>query len=436
MGSDMKGWLWILAGVLASIISWTYMHRILLPWEDFMTAKLGHAKVQMGDLYPRWVGTRELLLHHRNPYGPEVSHEIQMAFYGRPIEQSYDKPRSEIIDEQRFVYPLYVVFLLAPSIHWDFAQMQTWAPVLFGAVTALSLWLWLGVLDWSPPWLAAVAMSMLVLSSPQVAQGLRLRQLGLLVAFLIALAAWCVTRERYLIAGVLLAISTIKPQMVVLVVAWFLLWSIGDWKKRWPLATGFGSCLVVLAGAADWLLPGWPGYFLAGMRAYAKYSPIHTILSPMRVVLGNWIGGAFSVLALAALVGFAWRMRKAEADSREFAYTLTMFLVANVLLMPLMTPYNQIFLLLPLLMLLRDWKILPRLGRVAMIAFLAWPWIAQAVLLMHPPQIDSTNQLPLLPSALLILFPFLVGWLAITHRSRWLAASVLSKPRKAGAASI
>ena len=429
----MKSWLWILAGVLASVVSWTYMHRILLPWEDFVNVQHGQVKVQLGDLYPRWVGTRELLLHHRNPYSPEVSHEIQMGFYGRAIEQSYDKPRFEIIDEQRFVYPLYVVFLLAPSVHWDFAQLQAWAPMLFGGVTAISLWLWMKVLDWRPPILSAVAMSMLVLSSPQIAQGLRLRQLGLFVAFLIAFAAWCVTRERYAMAGVLLAMSTIKPQMVALVLLWFLLWSIGAWKKRWPLATTFGISLVVLAGAAGWLLPGWPGFFLAGMRAYAKYSPIHTILSPVRMILGNWIGGAFSVLALAALLGFAWRMRKEEADSRDFAYTLIMFFVANVLLMPLLTPYNQVFLLLPILMLLRDWKTLPRLGRATTIALVTWPWITQAVLLVHPPNIHSQNQLPLLPSALLIVFPFLVGWLVITHRSRSRVA-LLREPRKSGAA--
>lgn len=421
--SAMKGWSWVFAGVLASVVSWTYMHRILLPWEDFVNVQQGQVKAQLGDLYPRWVGTRELLLNGRNPYGPEVSHEIQMAFYGRTIEQSYEKPRLEIIDEQRFVYPLYVVFLLAPSVHWDFAQIQLWAPVLFGAVTAISLWLWMSVLDWHPPWMAAAGMALLVLSSPQLAQGLRLRQLGLFVGSLIALASWCVTRQRYVIAGVLLAISTVKPQMVALVLFWFLLWSLGDWRKRRPLAAGFGISFTVLAGGAEWLLPSWPRFFLAGMRAYAKYSPLHTIMSPVRLILGNWIGGTLSVLALAGLVAFAWGMRKAEADSREFAYTLALFFVANALLMPLLTPYNQIFLLLPILMLLRDWKTLPRLGRGAMVALLAWPWIAQAVLLMHPPEIHSQNPLPLLPSLLVIPFPFLVGWLAITQRSRWLTPS-------------
>lgn len=419
-GLNMKGWLWVLAGILASAVSWTYMHRILLPWEDFVNVKQGQVKAQMGDLYPRWVGTRELLLNGRNPYGPEVTHEIQMAFYGRPIEQSYDRSRFEIIDEQRFVYPLYVVFLLAPSVHWDFAQMQTWAPVFFAAVTAISLWLWMKVLDWHPPWPAAAGMVMLVLSSPQMAQGLRLRQLGFFVAFLVALASWSVTRQRYAVAGVQLAISTIKPQMVMLVLLWFLVWSFGNWRRRWPLAASFGISLSLLAGGAEWLLPGWPRFFLDGLVAYAKYFPT---TSPVRLILGNWIGGAVSILAASGLVAFAWGVRKTEADSPQFAYTLALFFVANTLLMPLLTPYNQVFLLLPSLMLLRDWNKLSRPARAGLTALLTWPWLVQAILLLHPPEIDSPNRLPLLPSVLVILFPFLVAWLVITRRSLWLTAS-------------
>ena len=103
--------------------------------------------------------------------------------------------------------------------------------------------------------------------------------------------------------------------------------------------------------------------------------------------------------------------------------------------MPLLTPYNQVFLLLPTLMLIRDWKKLPLLGRRGFSALVAWPWIVQAILLMHPPQIDSQNRLPLLPSVLVILFPFLVAWLGITQRSRWLTVLV-RWAKKIGAASI
>jgi hypothetical protein len=409
----MRSWLWLVLAVMASAISWTYMHRVLLPWEYYVNVQHGPLKEEMGDLYPRWVGTRELLLNGRNPYGKEVSHEIQMAFYGHPIEQTYDKP-SDILDEQRFVYPLYVVLLLAPTVHSDFATLQTWAPVVLALFTAISVWIWLQVARWRPPPLAIAALILFILSSPQIAQGLRLRQFSLFVAFLFALASWCVTRSRYFIAGILLALSTIKPQMVALCLLGLLLWSAGDWKKRWPLPAGFGSALAALVGGAELLLPGWPRYFVEGLNAYRKYFP--TATSPLWLVLGGWAGPALSVVLVAALLIFAWRHRKVAADSPEFAQILALFLLSSTLVLPLLTPFNHVLLLLPVVILLRDWNALPRLGRSAFTALAAWPWITSLALLAHPPQLESMTRIPLLPSALVLLFPFVVSWLIFVRR--------------------
>jgi glycosyl transferase family 87 len=397
---------------MASAVSWAYMHRVLLPWEYYVNVQHGPLKEQMGDLYPRWVGTRELLLNGRNPYSKEVSHEIQMAFYGHTVEQTYDKP-SEITDEQRFVYPLYVVLLLAPTVHADFATLQTWAPVILALLTAISVWMWLDVARWRPPPLAVAALVLFILSSPQIAQGLRLRQFSLFVAFLLALASRCVTRNRYFIAGVLLALSTIKPQMMVLCLLWLLLWSAGEWKKRWPLPAGFGIAFATLVGAAELLLPGWPRYFIEGLEAYQKYFPT---TSPLRLLLGNWLGSILSVLLVAALLVFGWRHRRAEADSPEFMQMLALFFIASTLVLPLLTPFNQVLLLLPVVILLRDWHRLPRLGRYAFSALSTWPWIASFALLAHPPQLHSMTRLPLLPVAPVLAFPFLVSWLMFVRR--------------------
>ncbi len=304
------------------------MHRILLPWEHYIDVERGNVKEAMGDLYPRWVGTRELLLHGLNPYGTEVSHKIQIGFYGHPIEQSYDKPRFEIIDEQRFAYPVYVVFLLAPTVHLEFAKLQNWAPAVFGGLTAISVGLWLAALRWRPPPWVTFALVLLVLSSPQIAQGLRLRQIGLLVAFLLTAATWCVTRNRPFAAGVLLAVATIKPQMVSICLVWFFIWSLGDWKRRWPLAAGFGLALGILAGAGEILVRGWVRYFIEGVYAYRKYFPT---TSPVRLILGSWIGGGLSLLGVIVLFSYAWSRRKAAAGSPEFAQALSWFFITSLL---------------------------------------------------------------------------------------------------------
>ena len=381
------------------------MHRVLLPWEHYVNVERGPVKEQMGDLYPRWVGTRELLLRGLNPYGAEVSREIQIGFYGRPIQQSYAKPRFEIIDEQRFAYPVYVVFLLAPTVHADFEVLQQWAPVVLAALMAGTVLLWLAVLCWRPPPWLVFALVLIILSSPQIAQGLRLRQFGLLVAFFIALAGWCVTRNRLLIAGVLLALATIKPQMVALCLLWFFIWSLGEWKQRWRLAVGFAVTLGVLAAAGAILVPCWVTYFLEGLEAYRRYFPT---TSPVRLILGNWMGGILSILGVGVLLGYAWKRRGVAPESPEFAEALSLFLIATTLVLPLLAPYNQVLLLLPVLMVVRDWGMLPRWGRAGFSALLAWPYVSAVVLSVHLPQLNSLQRTPLLPSALVLLVPFFV----------------------------
>lgn len=384
------------------------MHRVLLPWEYHVNVERGRLIAQMGDLYPRWVGTRELLLHGRNPYGPEVSREIQIGFYGHPIEQSYDKPATEIIDEQRFAYPVYVVFFLAPTVKADFEELQQSAPIIFAGLLACSVVLWLAVVRWRPPLVVSGAMILIVLSTPQIAQGLRLRQFGFVVIFLLGMGAWGIVRGQLFWAGVLFAIATIKPQMIVLCLVWFAIWTLGEWKKRWPLAAGFSMALALLAGSGELLVPGWLRYFLEGLAAYRKYFPT---TSPIRLILGNWFGGAISVAVLVALLSYAWAKRTVEAHSPEFVDLLALFCIASTLILPLLTPYNQALLLLPIVVLMRDWNRLPRFGRMAFVALLAWPGVVSVLLLFHPPDVDSLRRTPLLPSVLVLLIPFVVCWL-------------------------
>lgn len=414
----MKGgrhWLWLALSVITCGVSWSYMHRVLLPWEQYVNVTHGQLKAQMGDLYPRWLGTRELLINKRDPYGPQVSHEIQIAFYGHIVDQNYQQPASKIVDEQRFVYPIYVVFLLAPTIHVDFDQLQTWAPVVLAAFTCVSVWLWMGVLRWRPRAWLTISLALFILASPQVAQGLRLRQFGLLVAFVIALAAWCITRQQYLLAGILLAFSTVKPQMALLLIAFFLLWSVGEFRSRWPVIAGFTGTLTLLVAMGEILLPRWPIEFLQGLDAYRRYFPT---TSPLRLLLGDWAGGALSFLIVIGLFAFAWRNRKELSDSMRFVEILSLVLIVTALVLPLLTPYNQVLLLLPTLLVLRDWKDIPRVGQIAFSAVVVWPWVMGLALLAHPPSIESTSRMSLLPASIALLFPFLMSGLMFVSLQR------------------
>jgi hypothetical protein len=408
-----KRWLWLLLSLLAAVTAWVYMTRVLAPWEYYFNVEAGTKKASLGDLYSPWLGSQALLLHGKNPYGPEVTHEIQMAFYGHDIVQKYEAG-TKIIDEQRFAYPVYLVFLLAPTVHMGFETLQVVAAAVLGVAVATSVWLWISFLQWRRSTIIAAAMALFVLASPQVAQGLRLRQLGLIVGCLLALAAWLVFRNHLALGGAVFALSTLKPQMVALPLSWFLLWCIGDLTKRWRLLGAFSATLALLVGAGELILPGWLHDFLAGLAAYRKYDPF---LSLLQVALGNRAGAVVAAAAVAGLLAWGWMNRKHGADSPEFALTLAAFFMGTSLAFPLIPPFNQVLLILPALMVVRDWGKLPSAARVVFAGCVSSPWIVSLVLLASRPDLRSLRPIPLLPSVLVLFLPFLLPMLLVARRN-------------------
>ena len=139
------------------------------------------------------------------------------------------------------------------------------------------------VLRWQHSW-EMHGIALFTFSSPQIAQGLRLEQLALVVGILVNAGAWCVSRKHFAAAGILLAVSTIKPQMALLPLCWFAIWSAGDWRKRWRVPVFFTATVAILVASGEMLLPGWIGYFLAGLAAYRRYA---LPTSTLGMALGN-----------------------------------------------------------------------------------------------------------------------------------------------------
>jgi len=405
---NRNGCLWLVLSVCVAATAWLYVHRILGPWANAQDVQKGGLKAQMGDLYPRWVGTREVFLYRHNPYSADVSHEIQMAYYGHIV--TAEESQRRVVDEQRFAYPIYVVFLMAPTIYSDFATVQLWAPYVLGAFAGLSVILCVGLLNWKLPWTIKIGLVLCVLSSPQIVQGMRHQQLAIVVASLLVAAAWCVHRGRLGIAGTLLALSTIKPQMALLPLAWFLIWAVADWRNRRRLLIGFGGAITLLTTAGQLLVPGWIGDFLAAVAAYRRYFRTTSVL---RLLLGDAVGIGLSVLIVIWLLIFAWRNRKTAEASPRFVSVLAVFLALSVITFPLFTPFNQALLILPTLLIVRDWETFPKAARVIFAALLAWPWISSMVILTTKSRLSVESRVPLIPalasSALPLLLPVLLS---------------------------
>ena len=367
----------VLVALLLAGSMWFYVHRVLIPHQEAESALRGIPRGNLSDLYPRWWGAHELLLHHRDPYSDEVTREIQAGYYGRPLDPSRpDDPK----DEQRFAYPVYVVFLLAPTVHFPFPMVQAGFRWVLFAVTAASVWLWLRILRWRPSLSTQAILLLLSLLSFPALQGIRLQQLSLFVGGLIAGSIALLVGGYPVAAGVLLAAATIKPQLALPVCAWILLWTFSDWRRRQNVVWGFIVTMAALLGGAEYVLPGWWGRFRDAVAAYRQYSD--GALSVLEVLLTPLGGRVAAALALLALALMCWRNRSALAGTAAFAQVTALVLATTVMVVPKAAPYNQILLIAGILLVLQHWRMLSAqkvMTRVAVwicALVVLWPWLA------------------------------------------------------------
>jgi hypothetical protein len=357
-----------------------YVQEILIPYQRADAAAHARPRGNLSDLYPRWLGARELLLRGRDPYSVEVTRDIQSGYYGRPLIPG--RP-GEPKDEERFAYPIYVVFLLAPTVTLPFTTVQIAASWILGILTASSVLLWLFVLRWQPsPGVLGILLVLTVGSFPTI-QGIKLQQLSLLVGALIAASTALLAAGQLFLAGVLLALATIKPQLVALLAVWLTIWTLGDWRKRQSWFWGFLLTGCLLAGAGEYILPGWLGEFVEGLAAYNRYTGGHWLLG---VLVPGGGGVVLSVVFLLGAAVMCWRLRRAETNSPAFRLALALVLAVTVVIAPMVVLYNQILLLPAIFLILRYWKIWWQKNRLSRAACLFaaiivfWPWLASLAL--------------------------------------------------------
>lgn len=366
-----------LAAALAAASMWFYVDRILVGYQAADAAAHDRPRGNLSDLYPRWLGARELLLHRRNPYSDEMALEIQKGYYGRALDPA--RP-NDPKDRQGFAYPVYVVFLLASLIGFPFHDVQIFFHWLLLGFTAVSVWLWLRTLRWRLPLLAIASVAVLTLGSVPAVQGVKLQQLSLLVAALVAASAACVASGFLFCGGVLLALATIKPQLAWPLVAWMLLWAMSDWRARRRLVFGFGLTMAVLLGAAEIILPGWWRMFANAIGEYHRYTQNQSVLD-MLVPWGP-SGKILAVLGALACAWFLWKLRGERADEAEFGSATALVMALTVLVVPMYAPYNQVLLLPAILALARRWAFFISRSRGVRFLYVAggfalsWQWIA------------------------------------------------------------
>ncbi len=295
------------------------------------------------DFYPRWRGTRALIMEGRDPYSKEVTLEIQEGVYGRPARADED--------QVAFAYPLYVSFLLLPFSFFSYPYAQAlWLSTLI-CLSSGAVILILRTVDWQPAPAALITLSMWCLFFYPTARSLVLGQLSILILALVALALWAIEQGWDFLAGGSLALATIKPQMVFLLIPFLLLSSLT--RRRYRVLLGFLAGMGILL-LLSWLaLPTWMRSFVTNLGQYQAYTTLYRGgRSPLGVLadylLPPHLSSTATLLISLLLLGYLiseWVRVFTPHGSTFRALLLT--IIATLLIPAETGTSNQVLLLLP-----------------------------------------------------------------------------------------
>jgi len=323
------------------------------------------------DFYPRWKGTRSLILEGKDPYSDEVTLAIQHGIYGRPARQDED--------QVAFAYPLYVSLFVLPFSLFPYPQAQAlWmsALVLFTLTTVIIM---VQTLDWKLSLVGLAALSLWCVLFYPTSRSMILGQLSIVVLALLAMTLWAMQSGRPVLAGCCLALSTIKPQMIFLVIPFLLLTALR--RKNSRLVVAFFAAVTVLLLISFLALPTWLHSFITGLGHYQAYTSIYREgRSPLGVVMDHLLPSPLSswaaLLASLALVGYMVYVCIQSLRERADVCRALFTTIIVTLLIPAQTgTANQVLLILPLIY----WLCQRRRNRVTALSLslvlLAGPWI-------------------------------------------------------------
>jgi hypothetical protein len=159
--------------------------------------------------------------------------------------------------------------------------------------------------------------------------------------------------RRDLWAGVLLALATVKPQMVFLLVPLVLLWAVA--ARRWRAVWGFVGAVFILCVASWMVVPNWLGDFIIQMMRYLSYtgigSPAWIITRYFFPILGA-PGEILVSLALFAWAVVTWWQLWRRPTWPALVWTVSFTLIITNLIALRTATTNYVVLFIPLIHLL------------------------------------------------------------------------------------
>ena len=304
---------------------------------------------------PRWYGTRLFLFNGLSPYSEKATSEIQDFVYGQQVSSSED--------QVLFLYPFYAFIIFAPfaliknlalaqALWMTFLEMALLGTIVISLYLSnwrISRWMWALLLFFLTFWVHAVQPALQ--ADPAI-----------LVAFFIAAAFWAIRFENDVLAGVLLVFASIKPQIIIVLIIFVLIWAVTN--ARWALFWSFLGSLGLLVIATSLLLPD--GWLIQDLRQVATYL-VSTPGGSPGAIFAHWLPGIGRQLGwtitvfMGGIIFWEWRTAL-KNDFNWFFWTASLSLVITNLIGVHTSTVNFVALLPALVLVLAIWN--ERWGRL------------------------------------------------------------------------
>jgi hypothetical protein len=175
----------------------------------------------------------------------------------------------------------------------------------------------------------------------------------IVVALLIALSLWAIREKRDFLAGIFLALMTIKPHVVVLFIAFVLAWAVS--KSRWKLVGWTTGIMLGLIIAGMLFIPDWLLQNFDEVLRYPGYNPAGTAGAAIREMLpgiGSFLSLGLTIMMMVLLIYELFSTLGREYPTFERGACIT--LVLSQLIGVQTDPGNYIVLFVPLVYVFSD----------------------------------------------------------------------------------
>lgn len=292
------------------------------------------------DFLSRWVGTQALIYDGTSPYSDSVAERIQRLFYGRLARPGED--------ELRFAYPLYSqIFFLPFALIRDYPSARAFWMLTLQIALLATAGFGLAITGWRPGRLGSAVYFLFSLLWYFAIRALINGNAIILIGFFLAGALLAIRSNRDEVGGILLAFATIKPQVIVLVIPFTLIWALSH--RRFALIIWMFGSLAVLVGLGMIFVPDWIMQNLFEILRYSSYTPPG---SPQAVLqlwfpgVGKQIGWGLTIL-LTGLLVVEWIAAWGK-NYRWFLWSFCITLLATQWIGIQTDPGNFVVLFIPL----------------------------------------------------------------------------------------